>query len=675
MVGVPISLQTAGGAGDGIISFIPSGVGCYILGNNLFATNAGFCGVIAKKDGDATYNPFFSQYVQFNFEGQSPGTLTISNTNLVNPVGTSISLTTSGGNGNPVTKFSTANASCKIEGNVLTATKRTSCYVVATQGQWAQFKYTNSTALGFDFGTSQETLRITPAGTTLDFGKSVSISTIGGSGLGEVSLKVNGSGCILDGNSLSAKEKTSCVVIAKKASDETYYEVVSKYEVFNFVNPPLLNQSPITISASAQTLNVGQNAILGVAGGSGTGALTFKVTGAGCTLTGSTITSNSPTSCVILAKKGSDSKYLELTSNYVVVTFIAVPKPIDNSKLTFALNVQQTEAATSQRIKLGTIGGPVGVVSYSVTSGTCQVSDSYLATSSPTSCTVVAILKPNDLTIKSVVSAPLNFTFTNTTSALVINNPTLTGAVGQTLNLSTAGGNGNPVSFSVTSGNTNNCLIEGATLKALSATSCTVTAIQNSPSGSTTVISTPVTFTFSFAPAKIAQNPIILDVTNSNSVANTSIPLIVRGGSGTGALGFAVTGPGCSIQNTAVVADRVTTCSVVASKEGDTQYSKIYAAYGLFKFGYATQPTFTIANAITAFSLNETVTVQTQGGTGSGSVTIKEIDNNPKCSIDSSKLTVRASEATTCRIVATKSSDQAYSPANSQTIIFTFRKP
>ena len=670
-VGVPISLQSKGGAGNGAISFIANGSGCYTLENKLFATNAGICGVFAKKDGDAIYNPSYSKYYQYNFEGLAPGTLLVTNTNFLNSVGTPIALSTGGGNGNPIIKFSVTNKDCILNGSVITAVKKTSCFVTATQDQFGQYKTTISAAVGFKFASPQSTLELTPAGSTIEFGKVITLNTIGGSGSGNVSFDVTGQGCLLAGNNLTAIQKASCVVIAKKAEDDVYNETFAKSAVFTFVPPPLAAQSPLVLSVSSKTLNVGQSVTLISSGGSGTGAITYSVTGTGCKVAGSSLTSSTPVSCVVTVKKARDSGYLEAISNYVVVTFLAV------SKTTFAISSQKTEATINQRIELTTTGGVAGAVSYTVISGSCSITDSYLTSSLATICNVIAVLKPTDRKLTLVTSAPVIFTFNNLSNPLLINNSVLTGTVGQIINLSTSGGNGKPISFSVVSANTNNCIITGSTLKALSATSCSVTAIQDPLTGVTKVISPAVAFRFTFDAGKINQDPITLEASNTNSVAFTPIPLSVSGGSGTGSVGYTVTGPGCSIQNEAVVANRATTCSVIATKEGNNQYNKAFAAFVLFKFAVTTQSTLSITNRDTAFSTNDTITVsiQTSGGSGTGLVTIKEINNNSKCAINSLQLTVNSLEATTCRIVALKAGDLAYSAIESQFVVFTFRRP
>ena len=757
-VGVPISLQPKGGAGNGAISFIANGSGCYTLENKLFATNAGICGVFAKKDGDAIYNPSYSEYYQYNFEGLAPGTLLVSNTNLLNTVGTQIALSTSGGNGNPIIKYSITNKDCILNGSIITAVKKTSCFVTATQDQFGQYKTTTSAAVGFKFASPQSTLELTPAGSTIEFGTVITLNTIGGSGSGDVTFDVTGQGCLLAGNNLTAIQKASCVVIAKKAEDDVHNETFTKSVVFTFVPPPLAFQSPLVLSVSSKTLIVGQAVTLVSSGGSGTGAITYSVTGKGCTVAESSVTSATPVSCVVTAKKARDSNYLEAISNYVVVTFVPQPlaaqsplvlsvssqtlsvgqavtlissggsgtgaitysvtgngctvagssvtsatpvscvvtakkardsnylEAISNyvvvtflavSKTTFAISSQKTDATINQRIELTTTGAVAGAVSYAVISGRCSITDSYLTSNVATVCNVIAVLKPTDSKLTLVTSTPVIFIFNNTVSPLLINNSVLTGIVGKLINLGTSGGNGNPISFTVVSAKSNNCIITGSTLNALSATSCRVTAIQDPLTGTTKVTSPEVTFAFTFDPGKINQAPLTLVASNTNSVAFTSIPLSVIGGSGTGSVGYTVTGPGCSIQSDAVVANRATTCSVIATKEGNDQYNKAFAGSVLFRFAITSQPVLSITNPDTAFSTSGSITVsiQTAGGSGTGLVTIKEIDNNSKCAINSLQLTVNALEATTCRIVAFKAGDQAYSSIESQPVVFTFRKP
>jgi hypothetical protein len=67
--------------------------------------------------------------------------------------------------------------------------------------------------------------------------------------------------------------------------------------------------------------------------------------------------------------------------------------------------------------------------------------------------------------------------------------------------------------------------------------------------------------------------------------------------------------------------------------------------------------------------------VVTQGGAGTGAITLREMNRNAKCVINSEAKTISATGATTCQIVAVKSADTTYAEATSQPVIFTFRKP
>jgi len=668
-VGVPINLQTRGGSGTGAVSFIPSGVGCYVLGNNLFAANAGLCGVIAQKESDGIYNVSYSSYVSFNFTGQAASGLIIANTNLNNAVSTPVNLITTGGNGNPVIKFATSSPNCKIANNVLTASQITTCYVVAIQNQFAAYALVTSATIGFTFASDQSVFRITTPQSTTKIGSIISLATQGGSGDGAVSYQINNAKCLLAGNTLTATTPTSCAVVAKKASDGKFNEAFSNYVVFNFTQLDPVAQAPLVLSISSKTLDVGQPATVSIVGGSGTGTVTYTVSGAGCSLKATIVTATAATSCAIYAKKAGDKDYLVAVSNYVTVTFLKVA--------TFSIANTVTTGVINSRIPLFTVGNAGGVVSYSVQSGECSLIGSFLTSTSVTSCSVVALLKSNTANVKTITSPPVTFSFILTKGPLAISNTKVANTVGETIELTTTGGNGNPVSYAITSTNQGTCQLSENKLKASTPTICSIYALQKATTGTDNVLSSAVSFSFAYAAAKINQAPLVIESSTVTSVAFNSIPLVARGGSTTSDVIFTVTGRACSIVGNSVVATEASTCAVVASREGDSKFNKVYATYVLFTFNYATQPDFTIKNESSALNAGETVTVTTQGGAGNGAVTLKETSGNSNCRIDQAASTVYSSVATTCRIIAEKSSDKAYLPATSQSVVFTFnfRRP
>ena len=457
--------------------------------------------------------------------------------------------------------------------------------------------------------------------------------------------------------------------MAKKASDGKFNEAFSNYVVFNFTKLDPVAQAPLVLSISSKTLDVGQSAMISIVGGSGTGAIAYTVSGAGCSLKSMIVTANAATSCAIYAKKAGDKDYLVAVSNYVTVTFLKAA--------VFSIANTVTTGVINSRILLFTVGNAGGVVSYSVQSGNCSLVGSYLTSTSVTSCSVAALLKSNSANVKTITSAPVTFSFILTKGPLAISNTKVANTVGETIELTTSGGNGNPVSYSITSTNQGTCQLSENKLKASTPTNCSIYALQKATTGTDNVLSAPVLFSFAYAAAKINQSPLVIDTSTVNSVAFKSIPLLVRGGSTTADVAFTVTGTACSLVGNSVVATEASTCAVVASREGDSKFNKVYATYVLFTFNYAAQPDFTIKNESSALNAGETVTVTTQGGAGSGSVTLKETSGNANCRIDQAALTVSSSVATTCRIIALKSSDKAYTAATSQSVVFTFtfRKP
>jgi subtilisin family serine protease len=133
-VGTSVALTTAGGSGTGAVSYAVTGSNCTLTNANLGASAATTCVVTATKASDVSFAQAVSNPVSFNFMG-AQATLSISNSTLSNPVGTSVTLTTAGGSGSGAVTYalSTVNALCSLRRNILTTTASTTCSVVATK--------------------------------------------------------------------------------------------------------------------------------------------------------------------------------------------------------------------------------------------------------------------------------------------------------------------------------------------------------------------------------------------------------------------------------------------------------------------------------------------------------------------------------------------------------------
>ena len=146
----------------------------------------------------------------------------------------------------------------------------------------------------------------------------------------------------------------------------------------------------------------------------------------------------------------------------------------------------------------------------------------------------------------------------------------------QALAMSTSGSRGTgSITYSVSGGTATSCTLSSsasnATLTATSSGTCTLTASISSDTNYVSATSASATFTFS----KAGQTALTL--TSTSGTFGTTLTLTTSGGTGTGAVSF-TSSPGtttCDVSSNTLTANGSGTCSVVASKASDTNYSAI----------------------------------------------------------------------------------------------------
>ena len=134
-------------------------------------------------------------------------------------------------------------------------------------------------------------------------------------------------GCTVLGTVLSATSAGTCIVTATMAGDHTYSPVSSVATAVNFPLTRIV-QSPLTVTTRTGTVDAATK--LASAGGSGTGAVRYRVrngSAGDCTIRGSSLSSKSPGACVVTATKAGDSTYFAVTSTATVVTMKLPAKP------------------------------------------------------------------------------------------------------------------------------------------------------------------------------------------------------------------------------------------------------------------------------------------------------------------------------------------------------------
>jgi len=657
-VGTSVTITTAGGSGTGAITYALSTPNplCSLVGSTVTVSQPATCSVTATKAAQGLFASITSSAVVFTFQGPQAA-FSISNATLTNPVGTSVTLTTVGGSGSGAVTYalSTPNPLCSLVSATVTASQPTQCSVVATKAAQGLFASITSTAIVFTFKSPQTTLSISNSTLTNTAGNAVTLTTTGGSGSGAVSFAVTGTSCTLTNATLGATAATTCVVTATKASDISFAQAVSAAVSFNFMGA----QATLSISNSALTNPVGTSVTLTTAGGSGTGAITYALSTANpsCSIRRGAITATVSTTCSVVATKDASGVFASVTSAPVVFTFKGpqATLSISNSTLTNAVGTAVT---------LTTSGGSgTGAVSYTVTGTNCTLTNATLGATAATTCVVTATKAQDDLFVASNTTTQ-NFFFLVDQAALSITNSALTHNAGTVVTLTASGGSGTgAITYALSTPNSS-CSLVGSTVTANQPTQCSVTATKAAQGLFASKTSTPVTFIFRGPQAT-------LSISNSTltNAAGTAVTLTTTGGSGSGAVSYAVTGTNCTLTNATLGATAATTCVVTATKAADISFAQAVSAPVSFNFMGA-QAAFSISNAVLTNPVGTSVTITTAGGSGTGAITYALSNPNSSCSIRRNILTARA--GTVCSVVATKAASGIFAAIVSEVKNFIF---
>ena len=410
--GSTITLTTTGGSGTAVVSYLVSGTGCSVSGSSLTASAAATCVVTATKAASTGFNATTSATKSFSFANANQQTLTISNTALTGIPGSTFTLTTTGGSGSGAVSYEVVGTGCSVSGNSLTALIDTRCVVTATKASSNGFNSATSATRAFNFVTSnQNPLVVYPVLLTYLPGTSITLSAIGGSGTGAVNFEVTGSGCTLNGSTLTSSIETTCTAWATKAASAGYNSITSDRKGYSF-----RNQSQATLSISNTTLRnlPGTSLSLTTTGGSGTGDLTFTVSGADCSIIGTTLVAATVTNCVVIASKAASSGFNSTTS--AAKTFVYALA----DQAAFSISNSIRTGFTGTPIALTTTGGSgTGEVTFQVSGSGCAVNGNLLSATTAATCSVTAI-KAGSTGFNPATSGTIDFYFKVPLAAPVI---------------------------------------------------------------------------------------------------------------------------------------------------------------------------------------------------------------------------------------------------------------
>jgi len=365
---------------DGSVSnlrYAVTGKYCFLSNNLLSAQQPTVCTVYGSVSGGLFTPGAISSSARFSFGlQQSPLIASYSMTDTNLPKGSSVLLATVGGSGSGLVHYSVlpgsscsdngvgpsstntpicsifserVGAVCSVVGNVLTATSPTTCTVNSWKDGDSSYLPVTAIPLNVVFGPGigEQPVLLPPVlyvpptpvpapgptpiplvisndPTTSSVGTPITLTAKGGRGSGvvtftEIDYNPN---CIVVGDQLSRSTFGNCLVRATKASDGTNSAINSQSINFTFYGSTL--QTPLSVTESNTSANVGQSIALSTVGGSSTGALSYVITGGTGvgTITGSTLTASSSGTLTVVATRQGDSHYASVVSSAATFTFL-----------------------------------------------------------------------------------------------------------------------------------------------------------------------------------------------------------------------------------------------------------------------------------------------------------------------------------------------------------------
>jgi hypothetical protein len=491
---------------------------------------------------------------------------------------------------------------------------------------------------------------------SVGYGGTISLATSGGSGTGNVTYATTGTCNAANGVLTVGEVGDLCTVTATKADDTHYLPASSSAQTITVTKA---NQVALSIT-SASSVVYGGTITLAVTGGSGPTSVSYSTTGT-CSVSAGVLTvGNAGSSCTVTATNAASKNYEAVSSAAQTVT------------ITKAANtVRFTSAAVNPRA-LGTYRMTASAdsgdnVSFAISAGSssvCAVSGSTVSFLTSGDCVIDASEDGNDNfnaapTVQQTVAvahASQTITFT------AVGTKRFGGADFSAQASSTSG---LTITYSRGSGTTNTAcsVTSDGTVTILDVGNCQITANQagNIVYSAATAVNQDVTI------GKGAQ-PTLVMTSSSTDAFGDLLTLTASGGSGTGTVTFAATGD-CTVSNGILTVGVVgSSCSVTATKSGDSQYDPISSVAQTVTVIRGTQAALTMNFASTQ-TFGTTQTLSTSGGSGDGAVTYVTTGT---CSVTNGVLHV-GNVGSTCTVTATKAQSANYLAASTsaQTITVT----
>lgn len=217
-----LSVTGSGGSGNPVL--YGSMGSCTVSGNNVSFLAAGTCTVTAYQAGNANYNPTPQVNLDITVAkanqtitgfASSPGS------GVMNGSAT-LSVSGSGGSGNPVTYASTTTGVCTVSGNTVSFVAAGSCTVSADQTGDANYNTAPQVSLAIPVVKANQTITFPPLPDKIYGDADFSVSAISDSGLNVAFSSQTGTVCTVSGNTVSLIGGGNCTLRASQTGDGNY---------------------------------------------------------------------------------------------------------------------------------------------------------------------------------------------------------------------------------------------------------------------------------------------------------------------------------------------------------------------------------------------------------------------------------------------------------------------
>ena len=436
-------------------------------------------------------------------------------------------------------------------------------------------------------------------------------------------------------------------------------------------------QAIVTLSGVPATSTVGATFTAVAAGGSGTSAYSFAVTGTACTVntsTGAVSVTHVTGGCSVTAVRALDANY-NVSASSAAAAITTINKANQATVTLSGVPATATMGGTFTALAAG--GSGTGLYSYAVTGTACTVNTSTGAgavTHVTGGCSVIATRAlDSDYNVASSTAAAITTINKANQATVTLSGVPVTATMGGTFTALAAGGSGTGLySYAVTG---TACTVNastgaGAVIHVTGGCSVTATrALDTDYNVSATSTAAAITTI-----SKVNQATVTLSGVPATATIGDTFTALAAGGSGTGAYSYAVTGTACTVDSStgAGSVTHVTGgCSVIATRASDSDYNVASsAAAAITTINKAAQATVTLSGVPTTATMGDTFTALAAGGSGTGAYSYAV--TGTACTVDSSTGAGSVTHVTGgCSVIATRASDSDYNVASSAAAAIT----